>query len=81
MIGPKREIDFDWNSINIEAMKLEFTYWEQDEDFLGYLNEFPDYWTQGKDLEDLKEHLRELHGDLSSGQVPGVRRVAELDVA
>ena len=62
-------------------MKLEFTYWEQDGDCLGYLNEFPDYWTQGADLDDLKAHLRDLHADLSSGEISGVRRVAELEVA
>ena len=62
-------------------MKLEFTYWEDGDHHLGFLNEFPDYWTQGLDLEDLKEHLRELHKDLTSGEIPGVRRVGELEVA
>ncbi len=47
----------------------------------GYLEEFPDYLTQGESLEDLQEHLRDLYRDLASGEIPAVRRVAELEVA
>ncbi len=36
--------------------------------------------TQGETLEDLQNQLKELHQDLSSGEIPGVRRVAELQV-
>ncbi len=56
-------------------------YWQEDGWWLGYLEEFPDYWTQGKTLDDLKEHLRDLHVDLTSGELPGVRRVADLTLA
>jgi predicted RNase H-like HicB family nuclease len=48
--------------------------------WLGYLEDFPDYWTQGESLEDLKEHLRDLHDDLSNDRIPEVRRTAELEV-
>jgi hypothetical protein len=48
--------------------------------WLGYLEEYPDYMTQGESLQDLQEHLRDLHADLSSGQIPAVRKVAELEV-
>jgi hypothetical protein len=58
-----------------------FVYWQDGEFWLGYLEEFPDYMTQGESLEDLKEHLRDLHADLASGQIPAVRRVAELEVS
>ncbi len=58
--------------------KAEFVYWREGAWFLGYLREFPDYWTQGKSLADLKEHLLDLRKDLTSGAIPGVRRVAEL---
>jgi predicted RNase H-like HicB family nuclease len=34
-------------------MKINFTYWtEEDGKFLGHLNEYPDHWTQGEDLDD-----------------------------
>ena len=58
-----------------------FIYWQDGEFWLGYLEEFPDYMTQGTSLEDLKEHLRDLHVDLTSGKIPAVRRVAELELA
>jgi len=55
--------------------------WEEDGAWLGYLQEYPDYWTQGQSLEDLKEHLSELYADLTSGEIPAVRRLEELIVA
>jgi len=33
---------------------------------LGYWNEFPDYWTQGKSPGDLEDHLLDLYCDLSA---------------
>ena len=56
-------------------------YWRNEEWWLGYLEEFPDYWTQGETFEDLQEHLRDLYKDLTSGELPGIRRVADLSVA
>ena len=56
-----------------------FVYWQDGEFWLGYLEEFPDYMTQGTSLNDLREHLRDLHADLTSVQIPAVRRVAELE--
>jgi hypothetical protein len=60
---------------------VSFVYWQEDDAWIGYLQEFPDYWTQGETLDDLKDHLRDLHRDLTSGELPGVRRVDQLDVA
>jgi hypothetical protein len=58
-----------------------FVYWQDGQFWLGYLEEFPDYPTQGESLEDLKEHLRDLYRDLTSGAIPAVRHVSELEVA
>jgi len=60
---------------------LAFTYWQDGDAWLGYLDEFPDYLTQGESLEDLKAHLADLHTDLTSGEIPCVRRHAVLEVA
>jgi len=49
--------------------------------WLGYLEEYPDYMTQGESLEELKENLKDIHEDLASGAIPYVRRVAELEIA
>ena len=48
---------------------------------LGYLNDYPDHWTQGEHLEDLKEHLRDLFQIFSSEQIPRIRKVEELEIA
>lgn len=62
-------------------MKVTFTYWQEgDGKFLGYLNDFPDHWTQGEDLTDLKAHLHDLHLDFTSHTTPGIKRVSELEV-
>lgn len=61
--------------------KVNVIYWEEDGAWLGYIQDYPDYWTQGETLEDLEEHLRDLYKDLTSGEIPGVRKVRELVVA
>ncbi|HZF12119.1 MAG TPA: type II toxin-antitoxin system HicB family antitoxin [Thermoanaerobaculia bacterium] len=50
--------------------KINIVYWEEEGALLGYLQEYPDYWTQGETLEDLKEHLRDLYHDITSGTIP-----------
>lgn len=60
---------------------IKYIYWQDGDHWLGYLEEYPDYWTQGESLEDLQEHLKDLHADLSGGHVPGARRAGELQVA
>jgi predicted RNase H-like HicB family nuclease len=63
-------------------MKARITYWqEKDGKFLGFLNDYPDHWTQGEDLDDLREHLRDLHQIFSSENTPGIRREEELEIA
>ena len=54
-----------------------YVFWQDGDFWVGYLEEFPDYKTQGENLEDLQEHLRDLYADLTSGLIPAVRRVAE----
>ena len=60
---------------------LAFTYWQDGDAWLGYLDEFPDYQTQGESLDDLRVHLADLYRDLTSGEIPCVRRRAVLEVA
>lgn len=63
------------------AMKAKFTYWtEPDGRLLGYLNEFPDHWTQGDDLKDLQDQLRDLHATFTTESIPGIKREAELEL-
>jgi len=57
-----------------------FIHWQDGDAWLGYMEEYPDYWTQGETLDDLIEHLKDLYLDLSSGQILGVRKVGELAI-
>ncbi|GAB6043016.1 type II toxin-antitoxin system HicB family antitoxin [Endothiovibrio diazotrophicus] len=60
---------------------MQYTYWQDDGMWLGYLDEFPDYMTQGESEEALKEILLDLYKDLTGGAIPAVRHHGELDVA
>ena len=43
-------------------MEMAYTYWEGEGGWLvGYLNDFPDNWTQGKNLSELEEMLLDLY--------------------
>ncbi len=60
---------------------MKYTYWQDGEMWLGYLEEYPDYWTQGETIEELEEDLRDILRELTSGAIPGVRRVGELQLS
>ena len=60
---------------------IKFVYWQDSDVWLGHLEEYPDYMTQGESLEELKENLKDIYNDLASGTIPCVRKVAELEVA
>jgi len=60
--------------------RARYVYWQDGDVWLGYLEEYPDYLTQGETLAELEENLRDLYIDLTSGEIPGVRKIAELAV-
>ena len=57
---------------------VKIVYWQQRGVWIGHLQDYPDYQTQGETLDDLKVHLRDLYVELTSGQIPGVRKVEEM---
>ncbi len=59
---------------------IKFLYWQDEGEFIGYLLDYPDYWTQGETLEDLMKHLRDLYSDLTSEEISNIRKVGELVV-
>ena len=61
--------------------KLNYTYWQDDDWWLGYFNEYPSYMTQGKTLLELKENLLDVYKELTNGNIPSVRKISELVVA
>jgi predicted RNase H-like HicB family nuclease len=57
-----------------------FIYYEEDGMLVGWLEEYPDYRTQGETLDELRENLRDLYKEVTSGQIPHVHKVGELSV-
>ena len=66
--------------VNAMEKKARYVYWQHEDMWLGYLEEFSDYWTQGRTLEELQENLRDLYNELTGGEIPSVSRVAELQL-
>ena len=60
---------------------IKFVHWQDGDAFLGYLLDYPDYWTQGESLDDLKDHLKDLYQDVNSGLIPGIRKVDDLVIS
>jgi predicted RNase H-like HicB family nuclease len=60
--------------------KVRIVYWKDDHDgmWIGYLESYPDYWTQGHTLEELKDNLKDLFKDINEGSVPNIRTVEEI---
>ena len=57
-----------------------FVYYEDNGMFIGWLEEYPDYRTQGETMEELEANLLDLYKDLGSGEILHVRRVGELSI-
>ena len=62
-------------------MKKKYIYWQEDNMWIGYLEEYPDYWTQGETEDELQDNLIDIYRELTSGTIPNVRRIAELEVS
>ena len=58
-----------------------FIYYQDEDMFIGWLEEFPDYKTQGETIDELKENLKDIYDDLTSGKISNVLHVGELRVA
>lgn len=60
---------------------IQFTFWQEDDFFIGFINDYPDYQTQGESKEELIDNLKDLWIDIESNQIPYLRKVEELLVA
>ena len=52
---------------NNTMLMTQYVYWQDEEMWLGFLEEYPDYRTQGETREELEENLRDIHNALTSG--------------
>ncbi len=60
--------------------KRKFVYYHENDMYVGYLEEFSDYMTQGKTLDELKLNLIDIYKELVAGKIPFVHHVAELEI-
>jgi predicted RNase H-like HicB family nuclease len=61
--------------------RMRYIYWQDEGMWLGYLEEYPDYMTQGESIEELQDNLKDIYKELTGGTIPHVRKVAELQVS
>lgn len=61
--------------------KVKYVYYKEDDMWVGYLEQYPDYMTQGEAIEELEENLVDIYKEMNNDTIPFVRRVAELKVA
>ena len=53
---------------------VKIVYWQEtDGMWVGHMEAYPDYMTQGETLDELKENLKDILGDLESKEIPLVR--------
>ena len=46
-----------------------FIYYQEEDMFVGWLEEYPDYRTQGETMEEIEENLIDIYKDLANGLV------------
>ena len=47
-----------------------FIYYQEEDMIVGWLEEYPDYRTQGETMQELEENLIDIYKDLSYGHIP-----------
>jgi len=57
-----------------------FIYYQENDMWVGWLEEYPDYRTQGATLDELKKNLKDIYDDLSTGKIPHARKCGKLVV-
>ena len=62
-------------------MKLNIIYKKEKDWFIGHIQEYPDYESQGKTLDELKENLLAIFNDINKGLVPDAEPFQLLQVA
>ncbi|MEW6143115.1 MAG: type II toxin-antitoxin system HicB family antitoxin [Chloroflexota bacterium] len=59
---------------------IKFVFYQDNDLWVGWLEEYLDYRSQGKTLDELKENLKDIYEDHSAGKIPHVRRYGEIVV-
>jgi len=61
-------------------MKINIIYKEENGWYVGHIQEYPDYESQGKTLDELKENLIDIYNDINEGLVSDAKpsKILEL---
>jgi len=59
---------------------MKFVYYQENDMWVGWFEEYADYRTQGKTLDELKDNLKDIYEDVITGKIPQIRRYGELVV-
>jgi len=55
-------------------MKINIIYYkEEDGWYVGHIREYPEFESQGENLDELKENLLDIYKDIQKGLVPDVK--------
>ena len=61
-------------------MEIPYTYEKGERYLVGHLDNYPEYPTQGEDIQDLEEHLKEIYNWIQDGTLDqkyqGVLKIA-----
>jgi predicted RNase H-like HicB family nuclease len=60
--------------------KIKYVYYQESDAWVGWLEAYPDYRSQGKSLEELEENLRDIYQEINSGKIPHIRKIGELAI-
>ncbi|MFH1051601.1 MAG: type II toxin-antitoxin system HicB family antitoxin [bacterium] len=60
--------------------RKEITYWQDTNFWLGYINEYPEYVTQGSNIDELIENLKDIYHDILNEKIPGLRKSMTLEL-
>ena len=50
-------------------MELSYSWWMEDNFYLGFIDKYPQYPTQGESLEDLENGLKEIYEWIKDGSL------------
>jgi hypothetical protein len=59
---------------------VRLVYWRDGDFWIGHLDEYPDYSTQGMSLQELMENVLDTYADISAGLVPDARKAQVLEL-
>jgi len=59
---------------------IKFVYYQEDGMWIGWLEEYPDYKSQGETLDEFKDNLKDIYQDITTGKIPNVREYGEIVV-